>query len=1002
MTTLEKISQYLNEYLFDKVWNEPYREYRKNIIPMMLNQRAVVNSIQLRTVRLSMPNKNTEYYLYSIPQIYLGGLRLVVKNWNLLGDWLNQSDLIIRVHGEDGQMLFRNKIYIINHPLEDAIIMAVEKKMFQKVMGLNYDPSKIYFAPYYDSDEINTIRLKFAQITTSGDRSVVFNNIQIDIQESITRSGYDQIIVFVNGRESVISKYDQFKTGDYVEWVIDQNVIGSFDIDLTKDDENRVFYSSLDPERPSYKTIVHIPKAINPDNMILTHNTCDVYVRPKDTRYYTENYRKGLFMHRATEDRGITQLTHNDFSIPNAILDAYKEALNTTEITLHVLVRTHHSDEDHPHPNFLIRDSHYLYLLYQHDDKTILDFMEGIGPEKIGFWEATYLEKNRYVKMMFDTPNEVGVDYIREAIDALGYNHVLSLISPRIFHFTTDTKQNRYDVPIPTLYLGNKIGAILYINGAKIPDEYLSVQRNSDGTMVVMVQEVAYTWADNNVGAAETSPKYAVTFELFEHDDVPVYFIAPSIALDSITLPLPIESYQLYQVKSVDRISSLNGLTTFDRSFELLDQPENKYYTVSDDRKTITFVAQYYGTAFVLVNKRRYFKVPITQQATLRVQINKTPDQKVFTINTIDFEDGDSITQVAVFIKDAQGELVGVDNVPVTIGTKAVTVDLSSDAFIEGIYYVQIYGTTKDNSTFTIEQLGRKVIEINQVCQSYTNLTSGVNMRWPMIKPASYRVFLNGRFLTNNIDYLLVDRTDKNGEYMFTEIVIQSMDYLKPTGNKLEAYAFDDLNYNDLYGFVIGGDLGNANSSPYWLDNISLLAVNGLVMTKYDSTAGIIKVDLTQDEGNIFNIISTIPEDVFEVLGDYKQAEDLERITLLAKYFASIDHTDVEVSVIRGSHKIYSVLTNQLIKDVLEGVKTLYVDPDETRLLEQIQEYMWYKNYDLVFLKELDFRYVDLYPTYRLNETYDPEVYYSLLRTIFAVLPTDPIRDGDTVNEHKQ
>ena len=64
-------------------------------------------------------------------------------------------------------------------------------------------------------------------------------------------------------------------------------------------------------------------------------------------------------MHRFNTTEAIVQITHNDFAISEVLLNAYMEALGTTEIEIRVVARRYKKSLQ------LIREANYIQMLYQ-------------------------------------------------------------------------------------------------------------------------------------------------------------------------------------------------------------------------------------------------------------------------------------------------------------------------------------------------------------------------------------------------------------------------------------------------------------------------------------------------------------------------------------------------------------------------------------------------------------------------------------------------------------
>lgn len=224
--------------------------------------------------------------------------------------------------------------------------------------------------------------------------------------------------VYVDGYEVVPNDIGKFTLGSYVDIVHDANIIIGFNVGITNVENDYAFYSDEDKV---YKQLVHIPKRLNPDNKVITHNTCDIYVRNSSG--------KGLYLHRCA-DRSVTQVTHNDFAIPTYILDDYRDYLQDQNISLHVVCRQHDKN------NVLIRDKSYIDLLYSHDDTTILEFLSGKIHPELPFWRAVNLEKSMYVKMMMAINRNIKTDELWSYVEGLGYYHVLAMLCRRVLTAT--------------------------------------------------------------------------------------------------------------------------------------------------------------------------------------------------------------------------------------------------------------------------------------------------------------------------------------------------------------------------------------------------------------------------------------------------------------------------------------------------------------------------------------------------------------------------------------
>lgn len=562
---IEKALSVLNEYLFDNVWGTPNREHRHNFIP--LYHGMMRRYWYYEGASFQLPTADT-YLVYQIPVAMTDGLipEYTASPWQTLTSLNNLHSLQFLVHDNGGKMLFRDQIYIYTKPIRGFYFLVINKKMFRAILGTITMPQDIYVAMYYDSDFSGDLQITSYVPLINNDVTVAYNTAR-------TAS-----IVYCNGNALKVNSILQFKVGDYIEVVNDGDIEGSFDIDLTVDDENRHFISVADGID---KQIVHIPKALNPEERIITHHTCDVFVYPKhgDTRV-------GRYVHRCHNTHPIKQITHNDFSLPVYILDAYKAILGVDEITLTVVIRRHGSERR------LIRNKNYIDYLYSHDDNTILDFLEGIGPVNFTYWSAIELEQCEYTKMLTTQPQGVSEANLNKYIDALGYYHTLSVIATRVHRLHPNLNNPRVllvDLPavLPSSY--QQVFAHVYHNGYKLADDMVTAAYASSLDKLKIVLDDTLT----------VVPTDEIVIEVFESRDPNSYRVTPIPTVASLTVPYStISVWEEYEVEtSVKAV----GYTSTTRYREV-DNTGNQYYSVVTDAEgtTITFTADAWDKTYIV------------------------------------------------------------------------------------------------------------------------------------------------------------------------------------------------------------------------------------------------------------------------------------------------------------------------------------------------------------------------------------------------------------------
>ena len=574
----------INSYLFDKVWNEAVSEYRINIKPYLLKKSSVTGSFSVLDANIILPSTSESYFIYAIsPDKFLPGLRLPTTEWVDLATILTKYRTLLHVYTHTGKMLHKSGVYLRYNRSRSMIYMAIRKQMIQRLDVLD-ELDNIFITVYYDSDIENSITVvSFCANTKKWASS--FQQIMQDALDKVQREC--TCTIYKNGEEYPGVEVPAFTYNDWIDIVVDENISFAFDVELTETSEN---YSFLSIKDNTWKQLIHIPKELNPDNKVITHNTCDIYVRRKYEPIY------GRYLHRATYGRTVTQVTHNDFGIPLFILDTYRDRIDTEEITLHIKVRIHDKD------NTLIRDASYIDLLYKHSDLDIVNILVGNGPitepykskwsTDLNFWLAANLESSKYVEMMFDTPNLATLEHMRDYVEALGFYQVVNLLCHRI-HDTvvTDAYKGSLRYPLPVLYVGYSVFPVVYLNGRKIYSDLISYTLNTDDyTCTVTI--------DPSV-ATKVGDKLSVIFYI--SGDSSIVEFTPSAVSLSATIPYT-DMHVYRRVRSIDvgGVRSVGSTSTY--VYEELSRTNSDYLVVDNDDGTASVVLSptYIGSTIVI------------------------------------------------------------------------------------------------------------------------------------------------------------------------------------------------------------------------------------------------------------------------------------------------------------------------------------------------------------------------------------------------------------------
>lgn len=569
----------INQYLFDNVWNEPASEYRINIHPQLVKTSSVSGSFQAIDSTIYLPTTDEPYFVwymkYSDTNI---GLNLDKRKWYDTATICNDFNTLIHAYIVNGVMLPKGSVYLRYNYAKSIIFIAVKKRAFNLYGNINLI-NKLYLTIYYDSDVPNDVKVLSLYV----DSRNAIRDMQEKVERFIRLTGIQddtQLTVFKNGIEITNGIVPITDYGVWYDYIVDKNIIGKVDIKIGNTSEDPVFLSTKDSV---WKQLIHIPKEINPNNDVITHNTCDIFIRNEDNPTF------GLYLHRVTSTgRTVSQVTHNDMGIPLFIIDAYRDYLNTQNVSIHIVLRKHDKD------NVLIPNAEYIDLLYAdiHSDEDIINILTGKGPDYLPFWKAENLESSNYVKMMFDTPEQFATtENITEYIDTFGYYNVVNLLCTRITDtIVTDGYTGSITYNLPLMFLGLDVLPIVYINGSMLLNKYYTYTSTPESnTCKITISRDIYI---------KQGDKISVIFNLTENNFT--YKVQPTRS--KLTYTLTYNNPAVYEVTSIDTVRGINNKSNI--AYKLCQRLSNVYTLTTNSNGTtnITFNDAVIGKTFIIEN----------------------------------------------------------------------------------------------------------------------------------------------------------------------------------------------------------------------------------------------------------------------------------------------------------------------------------------------------------------------------------------------------------------
>jgi len=552
-----------------------------------MSHKKVVSVILANNKRVYLPSNHT-YYVYECPVPKPIGVYPHSATWLSLKDYVNDTGFDVRIHGEYGEFLYRDNVYIkVEH---GYILIAILSSMYDSIMPDNA-LSNVFMHLYLVEDDVKKIQVTCAIVNSAADSANIYAN---SLSATTT--------VFINGRESTLTSPTVLNINDRVEMITDPAVIGTITISETDPTTYKTFIDSSDSKE---KVIIHIPKSINPTNRLLTHNTCDIFIQPTfQTDISASNYNttrlSGVYINRADTDQYIGQITHNDFYIDTTLLDMYKDKYEFSTIQLKILIRESSKDAR------LVDERLGIRVLYSLTDEEILDFLAGDGDPTLSRWTANSLANSPYSKTLYSLQKPDVHSDLAIYLEMFGYLGCANIICGKIQRYTVKHYTGHtVCVPIPiSLYNATNVSCIIRLNGLLVdPTTYTTEQVLNE--LIITLDE-----------SIELKVGQTLIFELLDSISPRAEYITPSAGSNTLSVSGPIKVYRVRTLGSQDTVDSdlFNSAYTMTSSFELITTGFS--IATIDDVETLTFESSMYDITYLVTSAS---VAGITHRATFSV-----------------------------------------------------------------------------------------------------------------------------------------------------------------------------------------------------------------------------------------------------------------------------------------------------------------------------------------------------------------------------------------------
>lgn len=988
---------FLGDYCSRTIWNEPQKEYRHNIKLSLQKTRPQINVWSMSNESVVLPN-GSQYFVYTAPLGHFAGLDVRSSDWQTVTALLSNTRIQLRVHDSTGKRLFSDKVFLKSSAIDrNLILIAIDAMMLKKIADTN--EQDIYIGVYFDSDIPNDISVQCYTV----------NNMN---RNNIVTAASTSTFVFKNGFAIRNLVSEDLDVGDMVELVTDTNVVETFMLDLSVDEDARMYVASDGQS----KYIIHIPKEKNPTNRIISHDTCDFLIYPRNLN---NSRQLGRFFHRAqgSEANSFIQLTHNDFGVPTSLVDEFRGFMGTDEVVIYGYIR-HHERKVVNGPvvtdRVLVRDKNYIDFLYQLTDNQILDFLEGNGDADIPFWKASYLENSNFIAILKDTSVQNLDHSLDFYTDALGYVNTASLLSKRVYRYIGLSASGSFthSITLPVVYqwkicpeCGAAIGitinecpecgakqrknlltALVYINGKKlrfnqVSTEVSTVSGNIDNTARIKITV--------DLDGRILSTDDEVVFEICERDDFATYIFEPTNSKSDF--------YVTYDEFDCYEEITLTGNNVVNTAAGVIDK---SYIKLADTSISITRMGEVAHIAFSAAQVgKRYIVQSKTGSINSFINLADTVTNNANIV--IIPSDNAHKTQESDFVS------ISANNNIVESPSAATGVD---------VYKYSNYKYEKVTNVCSIENISISKLRVTFPESLYGTQCKVVfymeEEQVPVLVDQQLVLYLNGKVLVNNTDYMVV----RPGTNIPKQYVINNVSYIETDNNYLEVFGTDAeaVTYTD--SFVKSDYINSKNSPLMFYSNFTLVFTDGNNLCKLRWVNG--RLENTSNKvptrhGALFMAKTDLPPTIRTYLNDTLLLEDIDKFLMIMDYFSRLTSDDPEIYTIPYSHRVYSIYLNTIIDDILDGRLVIPTETDINRLLEFVAEYEYLKQYDLPLMfnyePELDINgnptgrtlkksvinrtFVDVFPSYTQRLVPGTTMYATLNLLINHIVPTDTVVD---------
>lgn len=549
------VVDHLNTIYFNQVWNAPDDHGRSNFRLTKAAKRIQTGAVPVGRSMVGLPTIDAVYAVYKTTYRGLNRFSSLPENtWVTDGYLFEKFNVSIQAYDGFGRVCATGKVYLRYIPVVDQVLIAIDKTITSKCTGKSFPD--LYMSVYKDTSRSTPMVTSSFVISTFVGSTTTPSIVSSLISQAYTNFPLGTFIS-VNGFIYDQTHIPTLEHGDVVDIVSDPDVVGVCEVIV--DDNLTGYYSEKYNE---YRELIHVPKSINPTNIIITTDTLTFLVI--DT-----NSHKGVLGHRVNP-HAIESVTHNDFSVSRTTIESFASSLGASSVKIKLFVRLP------TNPNYLNSDVNRMKDLYSLSDTTIVDQLMGRAIPQIEEWKSKNLEKSTYINLLYQFSGFPSSTILDDFEKAVGYYSLASTLGQQM-RFYTYTGSQVYIIK-PARLFGYQCTAVVYNDGRKVPEGEYEISDYSDKLF-----SLGFT-QNSGVSIGSRIAVYIAEFGLREVIPFNPTSGQPSIVVDN-------EDYELYQIFAYSEAKPVwEGSRT--AGYKRVPPGASEYSTTVNENGSVTYTSK--------------------------------------------------------------------------------------------------------------------------------------------------------------------------------------------------------------------------------------------------------------------------------------------------------------------------------------------------------------------------------------------------------------------------